>query len=117
MVGGGAIRYVACEERLRPARLSARLGAVRSLLLKLPVARRGQHHVAVARGRPDGARRARSSLAENDDGSPQARPKRVRRSGLGAIRLRWGRLDLAAAGVPATLIALVIAAAILARLI
>jgi hypothetical protein len=62
------------------------------------------------------ARRARRGPPIAENGVAPARPGRVRRRDLGTIRLRWGRLDLAAGGVPAIVIALVIAAAIAVKL-
>jgi hypothetical protein len=48
-------------------------------------------------------------VPSNVAGSPRARYGRVRRGPIGSIHLHLGRLDLSAAGVPATLLALVIA--------
>jgi hypothetical protein len=44
------------------------------------------------------------------------RPQQVRKTTVGSIRLRWGKLDLAAVGLPAIVFALILGASVALRL-
>lgn len=44
------------------------------------------------------------------------RPQQARKATVGSIRLRWGKLDLAAVGLPAIVFALILATVVALKL-